>query len=211
MIKNPLMSVLIATLDLEGVFLPEIWINVAEKTGIKELRLTTRDISDYDVLMKKRLGILEQNGITIHDIQNVIATLKPLPGANDMLDWLKARFPVIILSDTFYDFAQPLMRQLDFPTLFCHSLEIDKDGRITDYKLRMPDQKRSSVLALKDLRFKVIAAGDSYNDTTMLMAADAGILFKPPANVIKDFPQFPVTNDYDELKAAFENAARQLS
>jgi len=205
------MSVLIATLDLEGVFLPEIWINVAEKTGIKELRLTTRDISDYDVLMKKRLGILEQNGITIHDIQNVIATLKPLPGANDMLDWLKARFPVIILSDTFYDFAQPLMRQLDFPTLFCHSLEIDKDGRITDYKLRMPDQKRSSVLALKDLRFKVIAAGDSYNDTTMLMAADAGILFKPPANVIKDFPQFPVTNDYDELKAAFENAARQLS
>ena len=163
------MSAIVATLDLEGVFLPEIWINVAEKTGIEELRLTTRDIPDYDELMQRRLKILDEKGITIHQIQEVIGTLKPLSGAKEALDWLKDKFEVIILSDTFYEFSYPLMKQLDFPTLFCHSLEIDVNGRITNYKLRMPDQKRESVKALKDLNFKVIAAGDSYNDTTMLM------------------------------------------
>ncbi len=204
------MSAIVATLDLEGVFLPEIWINVAEKTGIEELRLTTRDIPDYDELMQRRLKILDEKGITIHQIQEVIGTLKPLSGAKEALDWLKDKFEVIILSDTFYEFSYPLMKQLDFPTLFCHSLDIDVNGRITNYKLRMPDQKRESVKALKDLNFKVIAAGDSYNDTTMLMEAHRGILFKPPQNVIDEFPQFPVTNSYDELKAAFLEAAKEL-
>jgi len=204
------MKAIVAALDLEGVFVPEIWINVAEKTGVEELRLTTRDISDYDELMRRRLKILDQHGITLTQIQEVIATLKPLPGAKDFLDWLKDRHPVIILSDTFYDFAHPLMKQLDFPTLFCHSLEVDDQDRIVNYRLRMPDQKRSSVEALRALQFKVIAAGDSYNDTTMLKAADAGILFKPPQNVIDEFPQFPVTNIYEELKAAFTNAADKL-
>lgn len=204
------MAAIIATLDLEGVFIPEIWINVAEKTGIEELRLTTRDIPDYDVLMQKRLKILDENGITLPQIQEVIATLKPLPGAKEMLSWLHEHYQVIILSDTFYEFAHPLMRQLDFPSLFCHSLEVDEKGRITHYRLRMPDQKRASVEALRGLNFKVIAAGDSYNDTSMLKAANAGILFKPPPNVIKEFPQFPVTNNYDELKAAFEKAEKSL-
>ena len=205
------MAAIIAALDLEGVFLPEIWINVAEKTGIEELRLTTRDIPDYDELMQKRLKILDEHGITLPQIQDVIATLEPLPGANDMLAWLKEHYQVIILSDTFYEFAHPLMKQLDFPTLFCHSLDVDAKGHLRDYCLRMPDQKRASVKALKELSFSVIAAGDSYNDTTMLIEANAGILFKPPQNVIDEFPQFPVTNDYDELRTAFENAAAQLS
>lgn len=205
------MKPIIATLDLEGVFTPEIWINVAEKTGIEELRLTTRDIPDYDELMQRRLKILDQHRITLAMIQEVIATLKPLEGAKDFLDWLKDRHPVIILSDTFYDFAQPLMKQLDFPTLFCHSLEIDDDGMIQNYRLRMPDQKRSSILALRELKFKVIAAGDSYNDTTMLKAADQGILFKPPQNVIDEFPEFPVTNTYQELEREFVHAAEQLN
>jgi phosphoserine/homoserine phosphotransferase len=205
------MKPIVATLDLEGVFTPEIWINVAKKTGIESLRLTTRDIPDYDKLMQRRLKILDENGITLKQIQEVIATLEPLPGAKEFLTWLKDLYPVIILSDTFYEFSYPLMKQLDFPTLFCHSLEVDGNNRITDYKLRMPDQKRSSVKALKDLQFKVISAGDSYNDTTMLLEADAGILFKPPQNVIDEFPQFPVTNSYEELKAAFKSAAERLS
>lgn len=204
------MKPIVATLDLEGVFTPEIWINVAEKTGINELRLTTRDIPDYDKLMQRRLKILDQHGIKLQDIQNVIGQLKPLPGANEFLEWLKDRHPTIILSDTFYEFSYPLMKQLGFPTLFCHSLEVDPDGRIINYKLRMPDQKRSSVKALKELCFKVIAAGDSYNDTTMLIEADSGILFKPPQNVIDEFPQFPVANDYEELRTAFEKAAAEL-
>jgi len=204
------MKAIVATLDLEGVFVPEIWINVAKKTGVEELRLTTRDISDYDELMQRRLKILAKEGITLSQIQEVIATIKPFPGAKDFLDWLKDRHPVIILSDTFYDFAHPLMKQLDFPTLFCHSLEIDDQDRIVNYRLRMPDQKRSSVEALTALNFSVIAAGDSYNDTSMLKAATAGILFKPPQNVIDEFPQFPVTTNYEELKTAFTDAAEKL-
>lgn len=205
------MAAIVATLDLEGVFVPEIWINVAAKTGIEELRLTTRDIPDYDELMQRRLRILDEHKITLPQIQDVIATLSPLPGAKEMLQWLHEHYQVIILSDTFYEFAHPLMRQLEFPSLFCHSLEVDAHGRITNYRLRLRDQKRASVEALRGLNFKVIAAGDSYNDTSMLKAANAGILFRPPPNVIKEFPQFPVTNDYDELRAAFEAAEKSLT
>lgn len=201
---------MLACLDLEGVLVPEIWINVAEKTGIQDLQLTTRDIPDYDVLMKKRLKILEANNLKLKDIQEVIAGLKPLEGAEKFLDWLKGEFQVIILSDTFYEFAQPLMKQLGFPCLFCHSLEIDAQGKVANYRLRLQDQKTKSVKALQDLNFKVIAAGDSYNDTGMLKQANRGILFKPPQNVIAEFPQFPVTNNYQELKQAFEKARKEI-
>lgn len=202
---------MLACLDLEGVLVPEIWINVAEKTGVEELRLTTRDIPDYDVLMKKRLKILEAQGLKLRDIQEVIAGLKPLEGAADFLDWLKQEFQVIILSDTFYEFAQPLMKQLGFPCLFCHSLEMDAQGRVANYRLRLQDQKTKSVKALQGLNFQVIAAGDSYNDTGMLGQADRGILFKPPQNVIDEFPQFPVTRTYEELQRAFQKAREELS
>ena len=202
---------MIACLDLEGVLVPEIWINFSQKTGIKELSLTTRDIPDYDELMQKRLGILDEHQFKIQDIQEVIATLTPLEGAKEFLDWLRTEFQVIILSDTFYQFAAPLMAQLGHPTLFCHNLEVAKDGKITNYKLRMQDQKREAVIRLKDLRFKVVAAGDSYNDTSMLKEADKGILFCPPDNVIEEFPQFPVTKNYEELKEAFIKAKSDLT
>lgn len=202
----------LACLDLEGVLVPEIWIGFAEKTGIDELRATTRDIPDYDVLMKQRLTLLDQHGLGLSDIQEVIATMEPLPGAKDFIVWLKERFQLIILSDTFYEFSQPLMRQLDFPTLFCHRLITDESGRIVDYKLRQKDPKRQSVKALHDLNFRVIASGDSYNDTTMLEEADAGILFRAPANVIEEFPQYPAVDSYDELRQAFCAASeRNLS
>ena len=201
---------LIACLDLEGVLIPEIWINVAERTGIDALLATTRDIPDYDVLMKQRLRICAENGLTISDIQDVINSLGPLDGAKDFLDWLKSEFQVVILSDTFYEFAHPLMRQLDFPTLFCHKLGIDDSGKITDYHLRMPDQKREAVKRFHELQFKVIATGDSYNDTTMLGEADRGILFSPPQNVIDEFPQFPVALDYEALKALFLKAREEI-
>ncbi len=201
---------LIACLDLEGVLIPEIWINVAERTGIDALLATTRDVPDYDVLMKQRLRICEENGLTISDIQEVIDSLGPLDGAKAFLDWLKSEFQVVILSDTFYEFAHPLMRQLDFPTLFCHKLGIDESGKITDYHLRMPDQKREAVKRFHELQFKVIATGDSYNDTTMLGEADRGILFCPPQNVIDEFPQFPVATDYEALKAALLTARDAL-
>ena len=194
---------IVACLDLEGVLVPEIWINVAERTGIEELRLTTRDEPDYDVLMKGRLRILAENGLGLSDVQKVIAQMSPLEGADRFLDWLRERFQVLILSDTFYEFAEPLMRQLGFPTLFCHSLGVDDQGRVVDYFIRLPDQKRRTVMALRELEFRVIAAGDSYNDTSMLGAADAGILFRPPDNVIREFPQFPVTRTYEELREAF--------
>ena len=201
----------IACLDLEGVLVPEIWINVAERTGIDALRATTRDIPDYDELMQQRLGILEENQLGLPDVQDVIAGMGPLDGAKDFLDWLKSEFQVVILSDTFYEFAAPLMKQLDYPTLFCHRLEIDSDnGKIVNYHLRQKDQKREAVKAFHSLNFKVIAAGDSYNDTTMLGEADAGILFRPPDNVIEEFPQFPVTRNYQEMQAAFEKAASKL-
>lgn len=197
----------IACLDLEGVLVPEVWVNVAEKTKIPELRLTTRDEPNYDVLMKRRLKILEEHRRTLKDIQGVIATMAPLDGAKDLLAWLRARCQVIILSDTFEQFAAPLMKKLGYPTLFCNTLEVAPDGRIVNYHLRLPDQKLASVLALKALNFHVVAAGDSYNDTSMLKAADAGIFFRPPANIAKEFPQFPVTQTYEELKAAFRKAA----
>ncbi len=198
----------LACLDLEGVLVPEIWINVAKKTGISELSLTTRDVPDYDLLMKRRLEILEQRRLRLPDIQAVIATMAPLEGAGGFLNWLRQRCQVIILSDTFYEFALPLMQQLDYPTLFCNRLEVDEGGRITNYHLRLPDQKRQSVAALKQLRFRVVAAGDSYNDTTMLAEADVGILFRPPDTIVKEFPQFPVTRTYPELKEAFCKAVR---
>ncbi len=202
---------IIACLDLEGVLVPEIWINVSLKTGISELSLTTRDIPDYDVLMKKRLKILDENGLTLKDIQKVIATLKPLEGAEQFLRELKKEFQVIILSDTFYEFAKPLMEQLENPTLFCHSLEVDeKSSKILNYKIRLADQKTKSVKALQNLNFKVIAAGDSYNDTGMLSQAEQGILFCPPENVVREFPQFPVTKTYAELKQAFLTAKKKI-
>jgi len=196
----------IACLDLEGVLVPEIWINVAERTGIPELRRTTRDEPDYDVLMKQRIAILARHDLGLPDIQRVIAGMQPLPGAAEFLDWLRERVPVVILSDTFAEFAAPLMRQLGHPTLLCHSLEVDARGRIRGYRIRLADQKRLAVKAFRELNLRVIAAGDSYNDTAMLAEADAGILFRPPDNVIAEFPQFPVTRDYDELRRAISAA-----
>jgi phosphoserine/homoserine phosphotransferase len=190
--------------DLEGVFVPEVWINVAEKTGIKELRLTTRDISDYDVLMKKRLSILEQHGLKLKDIQDVIAGLDPLEGAVEFLDWLRSETQVIVVSDTFVEFAKPLMKKLGMPTLFCHNLTVSDEGSITGYNLRQQNAKKTTVIALKSLNYSVIAFGDTYNDIAMLKEADKGILFCPPENVIKEFPELPVTLKYDELKALIE-------
>lgn len=202
----------LACLDLEGVLVPEIWIAFAEKTGIEELRATTRDIPDYNVLMKQRLAILDQHGLKIDDIQEVIATLEPLPGAIDFVNWLRERFQVIILSDTFYEFSQPLMRQLGWPTLLCHRLITDESGRVVDYKLRQEDPKRASVKALHTLNYRVIAAGDSYNDTTMLGEADVGILIHAPQNVIEEFPQFQSVASLAELKQAFVDASvRELA
>jgi phosphoserine/homoserine phosphotransferase len=193
----------IVTLDLEGVLVPEIWVAVAESTGIDELRLTTRDEPDYDVLMRGRLDVLERHGLGIADVQQVIAGLEPLPGARGFLDALRERTQVMILSDTFEQFARPLMAQLAWPTLLCHRLEIDADGRIIGYRLRQVDQKRKAVKALRSLDYRVFAAGDSYNDTTMLGAADAGFLFRAPANVRAEFPQFPAMEEYDDLLARF--------
>ena len=191
---------MLACLDLEGVLLPEIWIAFAEKTEIEKLKLTTREIPDYDELMQGRLKILNDNNLKLIDIQNVIKTLSPLSGAIDFLAWLKSEFQVIILSDTFYQFVEPLMKSLDYPTLFCNDLIVNSKGDITGYQLRQKDGKTKAVSALKKLNFKVIAAGDSYNDTGMLQEADAGILFCPPDNVIKEFPQFPVSRNYEEFK-----------
>ena len=197
----------IACLDLEGVLIPEVWINFAERTGIDDLRATTRDIPDYDQLMTQRLEILRAHRLGIRDIQAVIDGMDPLPGAAEALDWLRARFQVVILSDTFYEFAEPFMRKLGWPTILCHKLEIDDAGMITDYKIRQPDPKRASVKAFHSLNFRCIATGDSYNDTTMLSEADAGILFRPPQNVIDEFPQFPVAMEYAELQAEFAKAS----
>jgi phosphoserine/homoserine phosphotransferase len=197
---------LIACLDLEGVLVPEIWINVAERTRIPELRLTTRDEPNYDVLMKRRLKILEEHKLKLADLQDVIGQMQPLDGAKEFLAWLRGRCQVIVLSDTFVQFAAPLMSQLDYPTIFCNSLEVGSDGRINNYHLRLPDQKKASVLALKTLNFRVVAAGDSYNDTSMMMAADAGIFFRPPPAIAAQFPQFPVTQSYAELQMEFRRA-----
>jgi phosphoserine / homoserine phosphotransferase len=195
----------LACLDLEGVLVPEIWIRVAESTGIEALRLTTRDIADYDELMGHRLSVLKEHGVTLSAIQSVIAQMGPMTGAADFLDRLRRHFQVVILSDTFYEFAMPLMAQLGYPTLLCHRLRV-RDDRVVGYTLRQPDSKRAAVRAFHGLNFQVVAAGDSYNDTAMLAEADAGILFRPPANVVSEFPQFPVASDYSELLAGFLHA-----
>ena len=191
-------------LDMEGVLVPEIWIEFSKRTGIAEFSRTTRDEPDYDKLMRYRLDLLDRHGLKLPDIQQVIAGMGPLPGAREFLDAMRERFQVIILSDTFYEFADPLMRQLGRPTLFCHRLLVDETGRVRDYKLRQPDQKRAAVNALKSLNYRVMAAGDSYNDTGMLMAADAGFFIHAPPAIAAQFPQFPETHSYAELTAAIE-------
>jgi len=197
----------IVCLDLEGVLVPEVWIALAEATGVEELRLTTRDIADYDELMRYRLRLLDAHGLTLPDLQAVIATMAPLPGAKDFVDWLERNFQLVVLSDTFYDFARPLMVQLGFPVLFCHTLVTDAGGRITDYRLRLPNQKRAAVEAFRALAFPVFAAGDSYNDTAMLLAADYGVLFRPPAKVVEQFPQLPVSQTFAEMADCFRGAS----
>jgi phosphoserine / homoserine phosphotransferase len=192
----------IVALDLEGVLIPEIWISVAERTGIPELKLTTRDVPDYDVLMRGRLAILDKHGLGLPQIQATIAEMDPLPGAKPFLEALRARHQVIILSDTFYDFAEPFMRKLGWPTLFCHALELAPGGRIVGYRLRQADPKRHAVRALKGLNFRVVAAGDSYNDVPMLSEAHAGVLFRAPENVIREYPQYPHVESYEALDAA---------
>ncbi len=198
----------IVCLDLEGVLVPEIWIEFSQRSGIPELAKTTRDEPDYDKLMRGRLAILAERGLGLPDIQQVIAGMRPLEGARDFLDWLRGEYQVVILSDTYYQFAAPLMRALGQPTLFCHELVVDGAGRVRDYRLRMKDQKRAAVQGFKALNFRTIAAGDSYNDTAMLGEAHAGILFCPPANVVAEFPQFPVARTYAELRDAISAAAR---
>lgn len=201
----------IVCLDLEGVLVPEIWIEFSQRTAIPELRRTTRDEPDYDKLMKYRLGILAEKGLGLPDIQAVIADMGPMPGARDFLDALRDAYQVVILSDTFYEFAKPLMVQLGMPTLFCHKLEADAHGMLVNYHLRMPDQKRAAVKAFKELNYKVIAAGDSYNDTAMLGEAHAGILFRPPQNVIDEFPQYPVVKDYTALRKEIDAASARIA
>jgi phosphoserine/homoserine phosphotransferase len=200
----------IVCLDLEGVLVPEIWIAFSERTGIPELRRTTRDEPDYDKLMRGRLDILRRHGLGLPDIQGVIAGMRPEPGAKEFLDALRRSYQVVILSDTFYEFAMPLMAQLGMPTLLCHRLEADAQGFVSGYHLRMPEQKRAGVQAFKALRFRVIAVGDSYNDTAMLREAHAGILFRPPHNVVAEFPEFPAVHEYPALRAAIDAAARRV-
>jgi len=208
--NEPRAPVEIACLDLEGVLVPEVWIAVAKRTGIDDLLVTTREIPDYDELMSRRLEILGQNGVTIGLLNEVVAGLGPLEGAREFLDWLRERMQVIVLSDTFYEFAAPLMRQLGHPTIFCHSFTIGEGGEVEAYNLRMPDQKREAVRRFRELNFRTIAAGDSYNDTTMLGEADRGILFRAPDNVVAEFPQYPVATEYDQLRRLFEDAQRDL-
>ncbi len=186
--------------DLEGIFTPEIWIEFAQKTGIPELKLTTRDISDYDELMRGRLAILNQKGFTLQDIQEVVATMEPLEGAVDFLDWLRSEMTVIIVSDTYEEFVKPLMAKLKWPTLLCHDLTIAPDGTISTYNLRQRNSKEKALLAFKGLSYDTIGIGDSYNDIDMLLKADRGILFRPPPNVVAEFPQLPVCSDYDDLR-----------
>ncbi len=197
--------------DLEGVLVPEIWINVSLKTGIDELKLTTRDISDYDQLMKRRLEILRENNLKLHDIQYVISTLKPFPGARDLLQWLRHRMQVILVSDTFTEFAGPLMRQLDFPTIFCNDLITDEKGSIVDYRLRQKDGKRIVAGALQSLNYKVIGIGDSYNDISMLRQSDFGIFYNPPENVRKENEDMKVVKSYGELREMIGNITEDNS
>lgn len=201
----------IVCLDLEGVLVPEIWIAFSEKTGIKAFSRTTRDEPDYDKLMRYRLDLLREHDLKLPDIQAVIGSLTPLPGAREFLDGLRRDYQVIILSDTFYEFAAPLMAQLGQPTLFCHRLLSDESGQVVDYRLRQPDQKRHAVNALKGLNFKVMAAGDSYNDTGMLSAADVGFFIHPPESIVAQFPQFAVHHDYTSLRQSIDRAAQTFA
>ncbi len=201
----------VVCLDMEGVLVPEIWIEFSKRSGIPELSRTTRDEPDYDKLMRFRLELLDRHGMKLADIQRVIGDMGPLPGAREFLDDLRSRYQVFILSDTFYEFADPLMRQLGRPTLLCHRLEIDAEGRVRNYRLRMPDQKRAAVNALRGLNYQVMAAGDSYNDTAMLGAAHAGFFIHAPETITTQFPQFPVTGSYAELTAAIDAAAARLA
>ena len=196
-------------LDLEGVLIPEIWIAFAEKTGIESLKKTTRDEPDYDVLMRYRLQILKDHGLTLQDIQAVIATLEPLPGAKAFVDWLNRNFQVIILSDTFYEFSAPLMKQLGWPTLLCHRLETDENGIVVDYHLRQKDPKRAAVQALHSLNYRIFAAGDSYNDTSMLAEAYVGFLFHAPSKVKEEFPQFQAVDEYQDLQRLIAEASER--
>jgi phosphoserine/homoserine phosphotransferase len=190
----------IVCFDLEGVFTPEVWIAVSKATGIDELKLTTRDISDYDVLMKGRIAILKKNNITLKDIQEIISKMDLLPGAKEFLDYIRSVAQIVIVTDSFIDFVMPFMKKLGFPMCFCHNLEVNEEGIITDYKIRINEMKKKTVLAFKKLNFEVIAAGDSYNDVSMLLEAKHGILFRPPKNVVEQFPELPVVNEYDGLK-----------
>lgn len=196
--KNPL----IVAMDLEGVLVPEVWISVAEKTGIEGLRLTTRDISDYSVLMAHRMKLLKEHNLKLKDVQDVIATMDPMPGAVEFVAWLRERYQAVILSDTFYEFASPLMRKLNWPMLFCNSIFQDEQGMVSGYKMRIENGKRHAVLAFKQLNFRVFAMGDSYNDTAMILEADCGALFRPSEKVVKDFPNLPVMNEYSQVKEA---------
>lgn len=195
---------LIVAMDLEGVLVPEVWISVAEKTGIEGLRLTTRDISDYSVLMAHRIKLLAENNLKLKDIQDVIATMDPMPGAVEYMAWLRERYQAVILSDTFYEFAAPLMKKLSYPTLFCNSIDQDANGMVCGYRMRLNDGKRHAVLAFKQLNFRVFAMGDSYNDTAMILEADCGALFRPSEKVVKDFPQLPVLTEYSEVMEKIE-------
>ena len=198
MSKKPL----VVALDLEGVLVPEVWISVAEKTGIEGLKLTTRDISDYSVLMAHRIKLLNENKLKLKDVQDVISTMEPLPGALEFLDWIREKYQAVILSDTFYEFASPLMRKLNWPTLFCNSIEQDGQGMISGYKMRIDNGKLHAVLAFKQLNFRVFAMGDSYNDTAMILEADCGALFRPSEKVVRDFPNLPVMTEYGQVKDA---------
>jgi len=195
----------IVLFDLEGVFTPEVWINVALKTGIDELKITTRDEPDYNKLMKRRLKILKEHRITLKNIQDIIAGMELLPGAREFIDWVRTVSQVIVVTDSYVEFATPLLEKLGYPTCFCHNLETNGDGIITDYKLRIENMKKETVKALKQMNYKVIATGDSYNDVAMLLEADNGILFRPPDNVVEEFPQFPVVTNYSELKRIIAN------
>lgn len=204
LLPTPAAQPLLVASDLEGVFLPEIWIAVAERTNLPELRLTTRDVPDYDQLMRYRLRILAREGLTLANIQTVIGEMEPLPGAVDFLDWLRLQAQVVIITDSFYEFVTPFLARLRFPTLFAHRLVVDENGVLAGYRLRTDDGKRKAAVAFRDLGFFTVGVGDSYNDTRMLAAADCGILYRPPANVIADFPQFPVAADYAQLRHLLE-------
>ena len=190
----------IVCFDLEGVFTPEVWIAVSKATGIDDLKLTTRDISDYDALMQNRIAILKKNNISLKHIQEIISSMDLLSGAREFLDWIRSLVQIVIVTDSFIDFVMPFMKKLDFPMCFCHNLEVNDEGLITDYKIRISEMKKKTVLALKKLNYEVIAAGDSYNDVSMLLEAKHGILFRPPKNVVEQFPELPVVNEYEELK-----------